>query len=306
MEFGAVLWTFGEQASPGFFERIHDAVDDAGFDVLVLGDHVAFPSRDAADVEYPAAASPPDHFHVSQNVYETFNVLSFLAGRDAGVRLGTNVCVAPYRHPVVLTKQVLTVTALTGGRFDLGVGAGWWRREFDLLDVPYEERGARLDEFLDLFGTVLEDPETGFDGPFHSFPETGFHPVPDPDDRPPVWIGGHSGAAFRRVGQFGDGWTGMGERPPAVSEAVDRMGHAWDDYDREGSPRVAVTRAVSFTDGGTDGDRPFVGSPESVRRDVERYRDAGVDRLVVDFFDADPDRQVATVERFGEEVIDVV
>lgn len=300
-EFGVVLWTFGNQASPAYFDAIIDAAERNGIDIVVVGDHVAFPAIDPDDHEYEAGPKPPSHFRAPQDAYETFSVLPYLAART-DLRLGTNVTVVPYRHPVVLAKQILTVAALSGNRFEFGAGVGWMQAEFDLLGVPFAERGARTDEFLTLFDAVLEDPETAFDGPFHSFDEAGFHPTVDRADLP-IWIGGHSAPAFRRVAQFGDGWTSMGARPGDLSDARGRILRQWDEEDRDGEPRIAVTRAMHVGDDPPgDGDRPLVGPPEKVAADVRRYLEVGADRVILDFFEPDLEAQVEQLDRFGDAV----
>ncbi|WP_254538514.1 TIGR03619 family F420-dependent LLM class oxidoreductase [Halomarina litorea] len=298
IEFGVMLSTFGDHATPEAFRRVAQTAEREGFDAVWAGDHVTFPA-DIPD-EYPFSRSGESPFHVSQDAYDVFDVLSHLAGVTDEIQLGTNTCIVPYRHPVDLVREALTVEALSGGRFDFGVAPGWLRTEFEVLDVPFEERGSRTDEFLRLFERAREEGQLAFDGPHHSFQETGFYPTPG-EGRPKVWIGGRSGAAFRRVGEFGDGWTIFWDHPEDVASARERMGRAWDDYDRTGTPEVAVVRAVHV---GSDVDRDtlLVGEASKVIEDVEAYVEAGTTRIVLDFYTTDVDEQVEQVERFGREV----
>ena len=301
--FGVMLSTFGEHATRDTFRRIGTTAEEVGFDAVWAGDHVTFPAE--IPDTYPFSRSGEAPFDVSDNAYDVFGVLSYLAGLTDEVRLGTNTCIVPYRHPVVLARNALTVEALAPGRFDFGVAPGWMRTEFEVLDVPYEERGARTDEFLRLWERVCEEGELAFDGPHHAFQETGFHPVPD--EAPPIWIGGRSGASIRRVGEFGDGWTIFWDRPDAVREMRDRIAAAWADHDRDGTPEIAVVRAAHVgTDTDLDTDRPMVGSPEAIAADVEGYADAGATLVMIDFFTRDVDEQVGQVERFGDEVISAI
>lgn len=291
-----MLGTFGDHATPAAFRRIATAAEDLGYDSVWVGDHVAFPA-DVPDT-YPFSPTGESPFAASQPAYDAFAVLSHLAGVTDDVHLGTNTCIVPYRHPVTLAKQAFSLAGLSAGRFEFGVAPGWLETEFEVLDVPFAERGSRTDEFLRLFDRAMAEEEFAFDGPHHSFQETGFHPVPD--ERPPVWIGGRSGASFRRVGQFGDGWTIFWDRPDDVAAARERVERAWDDFDRDGDPGVAVVRPVEV--GGEDADRPLVGPAASVAADLDAYAAAGATRMVLDFFTTDVDEQVAQLERFADEV----
>jgi probable F420-dependent oxidoreductase len=304
MEFGVLLPTLGTHASRDAIRRVATTAEEYGFDAVWAGDHVTFPAE--IPDEYPFSPTGESPFHVSQNAYDVFTVLSYLAGVTDSVEIGSNTCIVPYRHPVALARNALSVEALSDGRFDFGVGTGWMRTEFEVLDVPFEERGSRTDEFLELFERACAEGELSFDGPHHSFQETGFRPTPD-RGRPKTWIGGRSGAAFRRVGQFGDGWTIFWDRPEDVAAARERIMHAWRDFDRDGEPEIALTRPIQVgSDHDRDSSRPFVGEPASVAADVEAYADAGVTRIVADFFTTDIEAQLEQVRRFGDGVIDAL
>lgn len=300
-EIGIMIGTFGAQASRENFERLATAAENAGMDAVWVGDHIAFP-EEIPDT-YPFSKSGKAPFDIGQDAYDCFDVLSYLAGVTDDVELGTNTCIVPYRHPVVLARNALTVEQLTGGRFDFGVAPGWMETEFEVLDVPYEERGSRTDEFLDIFERAREDVEFAFDGPHHSFQKAGFHPVPEAG-RPKIWVGGKSGASIRRVGEYGDGWTIFWDHPEEVAEARERIMNAWDDFDRSGEPEIAVTRATQV---GEDTERSpeklLVGEPANVAEDVEAYAEAGTTRILLDFYTRDTDEQIAQIEKWGDDVL---
>jgi probable F420-dependent oxidoreductase len=303
IEFGYTIWNVGdpEYVHPGAFTRLARAVEAHGFDSVWAQDHVALP-RDIPD-EYPFTEDGVCPVGSTDHVYSPFETLAYLAGVTDDITLGTDVCIAAYRHPVVLAKQVLALDALTDGGFDLGVGAGWMRTEFDLVDVPFEERGARLDEFLELLGRACEEGELAFDGPHHSFQQTGFYPVPTDRQPPTVLVGGKSGAAFRRVAEYGDGWTIFWDSPEEVAAAGERIGRAWDDFDRSGEPELMVSRGVHVGTDGPDESRLTVGEPASIAADLEAYVDAGVTRFGVTPMVQDLEAQLEQLERFGDSVL---
>lgn len=298
IEFGVLLWNIGESewAHPEAFRRVAETTEEQGFDALWGGDHVIIPEEIPHRYPFHPDGAPP--FDSSYDVYEVFETLSYLAGITDRVRLGTNTCIAPYRHPVLLARQALSLAALAEGRFDFGIGVGWLETEFEVLDVPFEERGSRTDEFLDLFERVREKGELSFDGPHHSFQRTGFHPIPDDDV--PVWIGGGAEATFRRVAEFGDGWTTFWASPEDVAETRERIVTKWNDHGRDGTPGIAVFRPVSV---GADADRLLYGSADEIIEDVEAYAEAGATRLLVSAPTPDVDEQVRQIERLGSEVL---
>ncbi|WP_255152107.1 TIGR03619 family F420-dependent LLM class oxidoreductase [Halorarius halobius] len=300
LEVGAILPTFGDTAGPEAFRRYAETAEAAGFDAVWVGDHVTFPA-DIPD-EYPFSPTGESWFDVSMPVFDAFEALSFVAG-VTDLAVGTNACIVPYRHPVVLAKQALTLDALTDGQFTFGLAPGWLRTEFEVLDVPFEERGSRTDEFLELLERVCAEGELAFDGPHHSFQETGFYPVPEDGEPPPVLVGGKSGAAFRRVAEYGDGWTIFWDSPEAVAEAGERIGRAWADYDREGDPELMVSRGVHVGSDGPDESRLTVGEPASIAADLEAYVDAGVTRFGVTPMVQDLEAQLEQLERFGDEIL---
>lgn len=298
-EFGVMLSTFGDHASPQAFRRMAKTAEYEGFDAVWAGDHISFP----ADIpeEYPFSPTGESPFDISLDTYDVFAVLSHLAAVTDDVDLGTNTCIVPYRHPIVLTRNALTTEHLSDGRFDFGVAPGWMRTEFEVLDVPFEERGSRTDEFLTIFDRARTEGEFAFEGPHHSFQETGFHPTPD-KGRPRMWIGGKSGASFRRVAEFGDGWTIFWDRPNEIAAARERIMNAWTDYDRDGEPEIAVIRALHVGED-TDRDSLFTGAPNGIVESIEAYAEAGVTRVVFDFYTTDIDEQVEQVERFADRVM---
>lgn len=298
-----MLSTFGDHASPGSFRRLARVAEEQAFDAVWAGDHIVFPETVPDDYPFSRDGSPPPSFHADSDAYDVFTVLSHLAAITDDVDLGLNTCIVPYRNPVVLTKLAFSLEALSGGRLDFGVAPGWMRTEFEALNVPFEERGSRTDEFLELFDTAREEGRFAYDGSHHRFDEIGFFPTPA-TDRPTVWIGGQSGGAFRRVGQYGDGWTTVWDRPDAIANGYERAMNAWRDYDRQGEPEIALMRAVHCgTDTDLDTDRPLIGDSDTVIEDLCEYEDAGLTRLTMDFFTTDIDEQVEQIRRFGEDVV---
>jgi len=149
---------------------------------------------------------------------EPVAMLAALAARTRRMRFGTSAIVAAFRDPVVLAKQFATINFLGKGRFFpvLGVGNAsdaWWAA----TGMSPEGRGARSDEAIRLVRMLLAQDEVSFSGKFHQYQGPGVHPRPP---KPvPLWIGGNTGAAFRRTARLGDGWLGSMIGPDTAGAA---------------------------------------------------------------------------------------
>ena len=134
--------------------------------------------------------------------------LAYAAAVTRRVRLGTEVLVLPQRDPVLVAKQVSTLDTLSAGRVRLGVGVGWQASEYEALGEDFTNRGRRMDEALALLRACWTERSIDFTGSHYHVRAMGMEPKPPQGRALPVWIGGNSEAAYRRVGRHGDGWLG--------------------------------------------------------------------------------------------------
>jgi probable F420-dependent oxidoreductase len=132
--------------------------------------------------------------------------LSYFAACTSTVKLGTSVVVIPLHAPLVLAKRVATLDALSGGRTIFGVGVGWQIEEYQAVGVPYEERGPRADEAIEIFRAMWADDPVSFSGPFTRIPPSSVLPKPAQGAALPIVIGGSTRVAARRAGRVGDGF----------------------------------------------------------------------------------------------------
>jgi len=196
VEFPSVAYREGPEA----VARLARAIEDIGYDELDMFDHVimGFPLDGRAPGPYPA----------SMPILEAFMTLAYVAAVTRRIRLGTEVLVLPQRQPVLVAKQVSTLDTLSGGRVRLGVGVGWQDSEYEALGEDFGNRGQRMDEALELLRACWREPSIDFAGKHYRLRKMGMEPKPPQGGALPLWIGGKSEAAFRRVGKYGDGWLG--------------------------------------------------------------------------------------------------
>jgi probable F420-dependent oxidoreductase len=168
--------------------------EEAGFESIWVGDHVALPREARGDTEARLDA---------------VTALAYLAAVTTRVRLGFGVLVLPQRQPVLMAKQITSIDVLSGGRVIVGIGAGYVEPELKSTGVPLAERGARTDEYLAAMRELWTSPEPAFDGRFVSFDGVFQTPQPVQKPHPPVVVGGHSDAAMRRAVRSANGWYGV-------------------------------------------------------------------------------------------------
>jgi probable F420-dependent oxidoreductase len=155
---------------------------------------------------YPLAGRPPGPYAATMPILEALMLLSHLAAVTTRVTLGTEVLVLPQRHPTLVAKQVATLDTLSGGRVRLGVGVGWQESEYEALGEDFATRGARMDEAIRLLRSWWSDARVEATGPRYPVTAMAMEPKPPQGRGLPIWIGGMSEPAWRRVGRLGDGW----------------------------------------------------------------------------------------------------
>jgi probable F420-dependent oxidoreductase len=171
-------------------------------EVAVLAETLGFDAVSCADHPFPSDA------FMAQGGFQDFDpfvTLSFFAQATSRIRLLTSVVVAGHRNPYMTAKSIVSLDCLSGGRFTLGIGAGYQEAEIEALGGSWSDRGARFDEGLEVMAKAMTGTSVSHDGP--AFPAHGHTMLPRPAQRPrpPIWIGGSSGAALRRAARF-EGW----------------------------------------------------------------------------------------------------
>ena len=264
------------------------AADRAGFAYIAVCDHVAIPSEQADAM--------------GEEWWDTVATLGWLAGITERVGLLSHVYVPAYRHPLQVAKAFSTLDAISGGRVIVGVGAGHVRGEFELLGLPFDERGALLDEAIDALRAAFAEDYPTLPGPRWPAADFGQRPRPAQEDGPPIWVGGSSPAALRRAAQRGDGWLPQG---PVDADVIGRLNEL----------RAAAGRHDPFTIGALIGPTyvgspdwdlggpALVGPPEKLAHVLGKFAAMGVSQVQVRLRSRSMAELVEQIERFGAEVV---
>ena len=266
-----VQTAFSGATSPDLIADFGRIAEASGFHSLWVPEHVVFFREYASRYPYSADGRIPGN---PDGVMEPLTALSFVAACTERIRLGTGICLVPQRNPVYTAKQAADLDFLSGGRLDLGVGIGWLREEFEALGVPWERRAARTRECLGVMKTLWCDEVSSYKGEFFSLPDCLQNPKPIQKPHPPIHFGGESDAALRRVADIGQGWYGFNLTPEALPERLAQLDTFLSDAGRR---REDVVVSIA----------PY--RQRADRDGIQRYRDLGVDQVIVGFFARDVD-----------------
>jgi probable F420-dependent oxidoreductase len=290
MRYGFYLPTRGQTASPEALDTLVTRAEEWGFSSVMIADHIVFPVTIKSKYPYTVSGAFPGQ----GDALEQLSLMAFVAGKSRTLRLISSVMILPYRNPVVTAKMLATIDVLSRGRVTVGVGVGWLREEFEALGAPdFDRRGAVSDEYLRIFKALWTQEPASYHGEFYRFDSVRCLPHPVQKPHPPIWVGGHSKAALRRVARLGDGWHPVGAnpavplRPPELRASLDDLRRLTEAEGRDFSALTISYKAPIYDSGqGVDGGaerRPFSGSQQAIADDIGTFAGLGVSELIFDF-----------------------
>jgi probable F420-dependent oxidoreductase len=191
-------------------------------------------------------------------------------------RLGASVFVLGHRHPIVMAKMLTSIDALSNGRLICGVGVGWWKEELEILGAPFHERGRQADEMLRVFKALWTEDNPSFAGEYFRFSDIGFAPKPVQKPHPPIWVGGDSPGAFKRVVTLGDGWHATSKTPAELKDALGRL-RAVADASRRPFDSIALSIRYSLKP-----ELVALGN-QAVIDELSEYKRLGLGHVMIDF-----------------------
>jgi probable F420-dependent oxidoreductase len=285
MQFGIMFANVGPFATADGARAIATAAESSGFDSIWTVEHVLVP--DGYESEYPYDPSGRMPAPDDMDFPDPLVWLAFLAATTTTIKLGTGILILPQRNPVITAKAVATLDHLSGGRVVLGVGAGWLAEEFAALNVPFDDRGKRLDEYIAVMRALWSGDKASFDGDYFHFTDCISRPRPV-NGSVPIVIGGHTAAAARRAGRLGDAFFPMSASSDALGGIISTMRAAASEAGRDPGTIEVYTGAM---------ERPG----DALYSAVERLAELGVSQAVLPAYS--PDKLAAIgqdlVSRFG-------
>jgi probable F420-dependent oxidoreductase len=296
MQIGFALPVSGSWATPDNVLTIARRADQLGY---------------ASVWSFQRLLAPPDNqiAPVYTSVLDPTVVLGYAAAVTERVDLGIAIINAPFESPALLAKQLATLDVLSRGRLIAGLGLGWLPQEFTASSVPFERRGARIEEYLRCLDALWGPDPVQFDGEFYQVPPSVALPKPVPragSARPVVLLGGDAPAALKRIGRIGDGWISSSRVPPdEFGRRVDVIKAAAEAAGRDPNELRFVCRGVLLDEPRT---RPLTGSLDEARNDLPGLAEQGVTDLFIDLnFDpaiGHPDADPAASMRRAQAVLE--
>jgi alkanesulfonate monooxygenase SsuD/methylene tetrahydromethanopterin reductase-like flavin-dependent oxidoreductase (luciferase family) len=275
---------------PAFYLPLAQAAEDAGYDGMVVPDSLCYPLE--SDSTYPFSPDHSREFLEDKPFIEPFSLIPAMGAVTERLRFITFVLKLPTRHPLLVAKQATSVAVMTGNRLALGVGTSPWPEDYELVDVPWEGRGKRMDEAVDIVRGLSAGGYFEYHGDVYDLPSVKI--TPTPTEPLPILIGGHAAPALRRAARS-DGWLHGGGDPadlPGLLERLHRLREEEGTLDRPFE--VHVISLDAFT---ADG--------------VQRLEDKGVTDVIVGFrwpYSVGPDTEALQVKldnlrRFADDVM---
>ena len=246
---------------PGAIRAYAEGAESMGFDHMLIYDHVL-----GADPNRPGGWSGPYDKDVA--FHEPFTTFAFMAAVTQTIEFCTAVLILPQRQTALVAKQAAQLAILSNNRFRLGVGTGWNQVEYEALGIPFEARGTRQSEQVDLMRELWEQDTFSYEGKYHTVTQAGI--LPRPSQTIPIWFGGGAPALLRRCGRLGDGWIPIGtpnetsrQMLEVIKEARLKAGKPWETFGIQAQAQVRG------------------GDPERWRSHYERWESLGCTHIAV-------------------------
>jgi len=286
-----VRFSYAESmVDPTFYAPLAQAAEEAGYDGMVIPDSLCYP--EVSDSTYPFSPDHTREFLEDKPFIEPFSLIPALGMVTERLRFITFVLKLPMRHPLLVAKQASSVAVMTGNRLALGVGSSPWPEDYELVDVPWEGRGKRMDEAMAIVAGLSAGGYFEYHGEVYDVPSIKISPTPT--EPLPILVGGHATPALRRAARS-DGWLHGGGDPEDLPGLLAQLDHLRQEEGTADRPfEVHVISLDAYT---ADG--------------IQRLEEQGVTDVIVGFrwpYAVGPDTEVLqtkldSLRRFADDVI---
>lgn len=282
MKAGISFANSGPFSRPDLFAQLARDAEELGFESIWTVEHVIIPQP---HMPYPGSKDGQMPGGDSVAIPDPLIPLAYAAAITSKIKLATGIVIVPQRHPLYLAKQLASLDVLSKGRVILGIGSGWMKEEFDSVDVPFNTRGGRTDESIQAMRALWSDTPASFHGKYYHFHEAKSLPKPVQAGGVPIHVGGHSPAAARRAGCYGDGFFPTIVQPDKLKQIFAQVHEEAGKAGRDPSTIEFSALAPSRLDA------------------VKAAQDVGAERVVFQPPSPDPAKLRAGLERIANEVI---
>jgi len=283
MKVGILLPQIGEYATRENIIYIAKEAEKEGFDSVWAIDRLLWPIKPQTPYPVTPDGSLPVEY---QNVFDPLTTLTYVAGKTERISLGTSVIDMLFHNPVLLAKRFTTLDILSNGRAIAGFGIGWSKDEYDISGIPFKDRGARADEFLQLLNRIWTDDVVEYKGKYYNMPASKIGPKPLQKPRPQILLGGFTPKTFPRVVNRADGWLGIAGFGPLeqLGQMINGLKKEARRFNKEPSEVsvyiLAYPNILDSSRSSTQTRLPMTGTIEEIGSDIEQIKKMGVKHIV--------------------------
>jgi probable F420-dependent oxidoreductase len=299
MKTGIYLPQFGLQATKENVTQLAMMAEQEQFDSLWVGQRLLWP----INPHTPYAGSPDGKLSTSQqNVFDPLETLTFAAAKTDKIALGTSVIDMLFHNPVILGRQFATLDVLSNGRCICGLGIGWSKDEYMASNVPFENRGARADEFVQALTKIWTEDVVEFKGRYYNIPASKIGPKPIQKPRIPIYLGGFTPNTFSRIAKYADGWL------PAASGSLEYIANGiktLKEKEKMENKHLEIITAVFPQVNESNKEEgaprtPFSGTIDDIGSDLGKIKEIGVNHVILGPTDPDLDRVIDSAKQLSK------
>jgi probable F420-dependent oxidoreductase len=309
MKIGITLPNFGPRATRENILRLAIDAEKEGLDSLWVGERLLWPVNPQTPYGLTPDGSLPTFY---QNVFDPLETLTFAAANTNNIALGTCVIDMLFHNPVILARRFATLDVLSQGRSICGLGIGWSKDEYQVSNIPFNNKGKRADEFVQLLKKIWSDDVVEFKGQFYNIPASKIGPKPIQKPRFPIYLGGVVKETFARIAKYADGWLSpVGGGPlDVLDKSIKSLRNQANKANR--NPNELKILALTFphittssiTTESQEGIRPERGSNSQSQRstltgtideigsDIQRIKEMGVEHIIFAFVGLELDKVI--------------
>jgi probable F420-dependent oxidoreductase len=286
MKVGIVLPQTGESATRENVLYIGKEAEKEGLDSVWVFDRLLWPLKPQTSYGgVPNAPIPVEY----QNILDPLETLTYLAANTDRISLGTSIIDMLFQNPVILARRFATLDILSGGRVIAGLAIGWSKDEYDASGIPYKDRGARADEYMQVLKRIWTDDVVEFKGQFYNIPASKIGPKPVQKPHPPILLGGYTPKTFPRIVNYADGWIPIAGSVPLEQQeqAINGLREAARKANKDPSNiRIFVLSYPNVLDSSSQSSSsnqprsPMSGTIDQIGSDIDRFKAMGAEHII--------------------------
>lgn len=288
MKIGLVLPQAGQQATRENVIQMAKNAESEGFDSLWVFERLLWPINPKTPYVATPDGSLPIEYQIMLDPLET---LTYVAATTNKIALGTSVIDMLFHNPVILARRLATLDILSEGRSIAGFGIGWSKDEYQASNIPFQNRGKRADEFVQVLKRIWTDDVVEFKGKYYSIPASKIGPKPIQKPHPPVYLGGFSPNTFSRIVNYDtNGWLAVVGGPleyldNTIKTIKDIANKANKDPNKFkvillAHLNVALDQKSQSTTTNEDQRFPFTGTIDQIGNDIKRIKQMDIDHII--------------------------